>query len=168
VVHNICTRHAQVAGEAHVSDALDAAAHLLSTDLVVVDPPYSSVQYSRFYHVLETMVRGQISTVSGIGRYPPLHERPQSDFSKKSSSHQALSDLIEALSASGATVILTFPDEQCSNGLSGDAVREIVGAYYDAQETTIAQSFSTLGGNNRRRDSRKASNELIILMRPRA
>ncbi len=167
VLHDICTRHAQVAGEAYVSDALDAAIHLSSSDLVVVDPPYSSVQYSRFYHVLETMVRGQLSTVSGIGRYPPLHERPQSDFSKKTSSRRALSNLIETLSSSGATVILTFPDEECSNGLSGDTVREIVGTYYDAEESTVAQRFSTLGGNNRGRDSRKASNELIMLMRPR-
>jgi adenine-specific DNA methylase len=167
VLHDICTRHAQVVGKAFVSDALDAAVHLSSRDLVVVDPPYSSVQYSRFYHVLETMVRGQLSTVNGIGRYPPLHERPQSDFSKKSSSRQALETLIATLCSSGATVILTFPDEECSNGLSGEAVREIVGTYYDSEEKTIAQRFSTLGGNNRKRDSRKASKELLILMKPK-
>ena len=167
VLQDICGRHAQVTGEAHVSDALHMATNLLPTDLVIVDPPYSSVQYSRFYHVLETMVRGKTSTVSGIGRYPPLHERPQSDFSKKSTSRQALDNLVGTLSSSGATVVLTFPDEECSNGLSGDIVREVISAYYNSEETTVAQRFSTLGGNNRKRSSRKESNELIILLRPR-
>jgi adenine-specific DNA-methyltransferase len=166
-LHNICTRYAQTPGEAFVADALDVASDLSPGDLVIVDPPYSSVQYSRFYHVLETVVRGRSSTVNGIGRYPPLHERPQSDFSKKTSSRQALEHLITALSVSGATIILTFPNEQCSNGLSGDIIREVVGAYYNSEEKIVAQTFSTLGGNNHRRDSRKASNELLILLRPK-
>jgi len=166
-LQDICTRHAQTPGQAFVADALDAASELLPSDLVIVDPPYSSVQYSRFYHVLETVARGQCSTVSGIGRYPPREERPQSDFSKKGSSTQALQRLVETLSDSGASVILTFPDEQCSNGLSGDTVKEIVGSYYDAEEKIVAQKFSTLGGNNRKRDSRKASNELLMLLRPK-
>jgi 16S rRNA G966 N2-methylase RsmD len=78
----ICPRHAQIAGNTITGDALVVAQKLNKHDLAFIDPPYSNVQYSRFYHVLETIARGQTQiNVSGIGRYPPLKERPQSKFS---------------------------------------------------------------------------------------
>ena len=132
-----------------------------------MDPPYSAVQYSRFYHVLETMARGECGTVDGVGRYPPIVERPQSDFSKKSTSEGSLRRLIEALAASEATVILTFPEDECSNGLSGETVLGIARSCYETRQTAVVTKFSSLGGNNRGRQSHKSSNELIILMRPR-
>lgn len=165
---NICARHAQVPGKALTADATKIASELDPDDLVIVDPPYSSVQYSRFYHVLETIVRGECGEVSGVGRYPPIEERPQSDFSKKTQSRIALERLVSSLSNSGATVILTFPEEECSNGLSGAIVREVVQNWFDIEQRMIAARFSTLGGNNLGRASRKASNELIILMKPKA
>lgn len=166
-LHDICTRHAHVVGEALTADAMEIAAELEPNDLAIVDPPYSSVQYSRFYHVLETVVRGACGEVSGIGRYPPIEERPQSDFSKKTQSQAALERLVSSLASSGATVILTFPEEECSNGLSGAIVREVVQNWYEIEEKMVTAKFSTLGGNNSRRASRKTSNELIILMKPK-
>ena len=105
--------------------------------------------------------------MSGVGRYPPIEERPQSDFSKKGQSRFALERLLSSLATSGATVILTFPEEECSNGLSGAIIREVVEDWYEIEQKMVAAQFSTLGGNNSRRASRKSSNELIILMRPR-
>ena len=64
-----------------------------------IDPPYSSVQYSRFYHVLETMAKGEKElVVDGVGRYPPLADRPQSHFSNTGQARNALESLIEKLS----------------------------------------------------------------------
>ncbi len=168
VLEDLCGRYAQTAGDAFVADALDVAERARPDDLVIVDPPYSAVQYSRFYHVLETVARGECGMVNGIGRYPPIQERPQSDFSKKGTSREALQRLVESLAASGATVILTFPEDDCSNGLSGEAVLEIARACYETRETAVVTKFSSLGGNNRGRQSHRSSNELIILMRPRA
>ncbi len=168
MLEDLCGRYAQTAGDAFVADALDVAERARPDDLVIVDPPYSAVQYSRFYHVLETVARGECGMVNGIGRYPPIQERPQSDFSKKGTSREALQRLVESLAASGATVILTFPEDDCSNGLSGEAVLEIARACYETRETAVVTKFSSLGGNNRGRQSHRSSNELIILMRPRA
>jgi adenine-specific DNA-methyltransferase len=159
--------HAQVVGEASVGDAFDHVKRLQAGDLVIVDPPYSSVQYSRFYHVLETIARGQCNPVAGTGRYPPIEERPQSDFSKKSTSANALDELIQALSERGTTVILTFPAEDCSNGLSGNAVCEIARTYYDVEEKHVDMRFSTLGGNHSHRAPRKHSKELLLLLKPK-
>lgn len=163
----ICPRHANVIGEAIVADALIAASTLQSDDLVIVDPPYSGVHYSRFYHVLETLARGECEPVSGIGRYPPIADRPQSEFSNKGQSKRALEKLIAALAVVNATVILTFPSGESSNGLSGDVVMQTARKWFSVKEKIINGRFSTLGGNNDYRASRTPSSELVLLMRPK-
>jgi len=164
----ICPQYAKVSGEVFIADAIEFATSLKPSDLVIVDPPYSGVQYSRFYHVLETIARGYCSPVSGAGRYPPMSERPQSDFSKKSQSKLALERLLKTLSTAEATVIFTFPAGECSNGLSGRVVTNTARTWFDVEERLIGGQFSTLGGNNNHRASRKPSNELLLLLRPKA
>lgn len=166
-LRQICPLHASVVGEAVVSDAIELAARLGPTDLVIVDPPYSGVQYSRFYHVLETIAQGRCGPVSGAGRYPPVSERPQSDFSKRSTSRQALSGLFSTLSSVGTIVIFTFPAGECSNGLSGPVVSEIARSWFAVEEEVVEGQFSTLGGNNDHRASRTPSSELLLLLRPK-
>lgn len=160
-------RHAKRAGSAYTADALDVAANLTCDDLAFVDPPYSGVQYSRFYHVLETIAKGRCSAVAGAGRYPPIEERPQSSFCNKSQSLAALQDLIEKLARSGCRVIFTFPAGQCSNGLSGDDVKRVATTRFSIREDRIVGRFSTLGGNNGNRAARHASCELLLLMSPK-
>ncbi len=170
VLAEICPQHAHTLGEAKVADAVKEARRLKPTDLVVVDPPYSGVQYSRFYHVLETLSRGKCGPVSGVGRYPGINERPQSAFSNAGQSKEALTSLLRNLSSSEATVIFTFPEGECSNGLSGDVVTEEAQKYFKIKEKKVVPcKFSTLGGNNKKnkRKSRQDSCELILLMKPK-
>ena len=47
----------QKKGMARTGDAVEEAKGLRESDLAIVDPPYSAAQYSRFYHVLETIAR---------------------------------------------------------------------------------------------------------------
>lgn len=47
---------------------------------VYFDPPYSKLQYSRFYHVLNVLVAYDYPQISGVGRYPPLSSRFSSRF----------------------------------------------------------------------------------------
>jgi hypothetical protein len=164
---DICPRYARITGEALVSDALDVASNLNSDDLVIIDPPYSGVQYSRFYHVLETIARGYCGSVTGIGRYPPIEERPQSDFSKRSRAKAALETLVSLLADAGACAIFTFPAGECSNGLSGEFVIETAKRFFDIDTQMVEGRFSTLGGNNIYRVSRSKSKELLLFMRPR-
>ena len=164
-LRQICPRRANVAGEAAVGDAVSVASILSSSDLVIVDPPYSGVQYSRFYHVLETIARGRASPVMGTGRYPPIKSRPQSSFSRPSQSIQALCTLLENLSRARATVIFTFPAGPSSNGLSGDIVTEISSRFFNVEEQRVIGRFSTLGGNNTNRSARSEAEELVLLMR---
>ena len=160
----LCLRKANVVGHAEVGEAAKLAASLSPTDLVFVDPPYSGVQYSRFYHVLETVARGGAPEVTGVGRYPPLTSRPQSAFSNKG---QALRSLLRNLARTGATVIFTFPAGPASNGLSGSVVIEEARSLFKVEEQRVFGRFSTLGGNNLNRSAREKSEELILVLRSR-
>lgn len=167
ILSDICPRHAKVIGTSLVADAFDVVASLRADDLVIVDPPYSGVHYSRFYHVLETIARGNCGSVTGIGRYPPASDRPQSSFSVASQSRHALEKLLSSLAVTGATVIFTFPAGECSNGLSGRIVSSMARNWYEVEEKLVNGQFSTLGGNNSHRAARTVSSELVLLMQPR-
>lgn len=162
--NDISRRHATVQGKAYCASAEALAKRAEPGDLAFVDPPYSGVQYSRFYHVLETIARGTIDEVFGSGRYPPPDERPASDFSKVTTSRKALGRLLEILSNNGASAIVTFPAGTASNGLSGDMVKEVASNYFRIKEEKVTSRFSTLGGSSKNRSARKDTEELILTL----
>lgn len=163
----ICPLYAKQKGTTLVGDAVDFARQCNRTDFVFVDPPYSAVHYSRFYHVLETIARGKCGEVSGIGRYPPPSERPASAFSRKGEANSAIQELLEALADAQSSVAITFPEGKCSNGLSGIEIAELAKKWFRIDHYGIKSRFSTLGGNNENRNARQVSNELILLLRPK-
>jgi hypothetical protein len=156
-----------VRGKAKVGDAVRIARYLGESDLVFVDPPYSGVHYSRFYHVLETLARGTCGPVSGTGRYPPPSERPKSLFSQKLGAPRAIENLFQALGDRGCTVIVTFPAHECSNGLSGESVAQCAEQHFTIDRRFVKTRFSTLGGNGRNRSARCDSSEMMLVLRPR-
>lgn len=169
----IATEYAQQRGRSTIGNANEAAAQLNDRDLVFIDPPYSGVHYSRFYHVLETISRGECGEVSGVGRYPATVLRPKSRYSLKTESNHALDELFSIVALRGAKAILTFPDHECSNGLSGELVREFAQKYFRVKERSVASVFSTLGGTkdlaheNSGRAARHHARELMLVLRPR-
>lgn len=160
--------HAKRKGKAKAADANSVALTLGSRDLVFIDPPYSGVHYSRFYHVLETLARGRHEEVDGTGRYPKPDRRPRSQYSVKRESSSALEELLGRISSRGASAILTFPNAVCSNGLSGQLVREIAQRHFLVEEKLVESRFSTLGGTSgaNHRPARQDVGELILLLRP--
>jgi len=163
VLKEISGRHAKIIGKAVVADAMNIASRLKKDDLVVIDPPYSGVQYSRFYHVLETIATGKCGPVSGVGRYPSIKKRPQSPFSNKGQSKEALEKLLHRIALRGSKVIFTFPAGEASNGLSGSLVEKTASQWFNV----INNRFSTLGGNNNNRLARQRSKELILSLTPK-
>jgi adenine-specific DNA-methyltransferase len=164
---NICPRHAHRAGHGMISDAKALAEQLSHDDLAFIDPPYSGVHYSRFYHVLETIARGNTVSVSGVGRYPDPKQRPKSDFSVKSKSKVALDNLLSVLSEKKVRTIVTFPQEETSNGLSGSIVQTVAEKYFDVSKKIVNGRFSTLGGNLENRKARIPAYEIILVLSPR-
>jgi adenine-specific DNA-methyltransferase len=163
----LSSQHAKHKGSATVADANEAAKLVNDEDVVFVDPPYSGVHYSRFYHVLETIARGTSSEVSGVGRYPPPSERPRSKYSLRSEAREAISDLLQSVAEKGATAIVTFPDKKCSNGISSYLLRKISSEHFRKVEQKVVRGrFSTLGGDGEHRDARQPSAELVLILRP--
>ena len=179
VVTEICTAfwqrapmHASICGKATVGDANVMTKEIHTGDLVFLDPPYSAVQYSRFYHVLESIANGVPIQVCGAGRYPPDTARPRSKYSVKSESGAAIEDLLERIAGRGASALLTFPDHDCSNGLSGNAVAAIARKYFTVRAKQVENRFSTLGGTKsgdvlgNGRLPRQYASETIFVLKP--
>lgn len=163
-------RYARVAGATLVADAANVVSCLTPGDLVFIDPPYSGVQYSRFYHVLETIARGSCGPVSGVGRYPDQSERPKSAYSNSGEVKEELENLMKKIAEKGSSVIFTFPLKKCSNGLSGVTVRKVAAKYFEIKEEKIHGEFSTLGGNNKdgNRPHKQKSKELLLYLKPKS
>jgi adenine-specific DNA methylase len=159
-------------GSAKKIDANVVAKSLRKTDLVFIDPPYSGVHYSRFYHVLETLALGKSELVSGVGRYPSPKRRPHSQYSIQSGAQIAFENLMKVISSRGSRAIVTFPNHKCSNGLSGYAVQKIAAKHFRVKRKSVASKFSSLGGtsdargNQAGRDARRETRELILVLTP--
>ena len=172
-LRSLAPQFARRLGNAEVGNANKVAESLREGDVAFIDPPYSGVHYSRFYHVLETVVLGKCKSVSGVGRYPDPEYRPRSKYSTKTESAEALDDLLKTVSSKGAQAILTFPDHECSNGLSGEMVRDIARTYFAIREMCVKSRFSTLGGPSANgmedsgRKARRNADELILVLDPK-
>jgi adenine-specific DNA-methyltransferase len=164
--NEICDQHARIIGTALVADAVEHTQELKEGDLVFIDPPYSEVQYSRFYHVLEGIAIGTVNEVFGVGRYTSIEDRPQSHFSQKLPAVEALNNLMIGVATGGAEAIVTFPQGNASNGLSGRIVEEISAQYFRVAKRSIKSTFSTLGGNGATREARQGATELILYLKP--
>lgn len=164
IIEGMSIRHSNNIGFAEVTEANTLLDKLEEGDLVFLDPPYSGVHYSRFYHVLETISMNCWMNVSGNGRYPAPKHRPKSDYSLKGKSKNALDTLFNKISSKKSNAIITFPTSNCSNGLSGDIVKSIAKKYFRVKKEVVKGRFSTLGGNNSNRPARQKSSELILLL----
>lgn len=78
---------------------------------IYLDPPYSKLQYSRYYHVLNTLVSYNYPTSIGIGRYPPLSERFSSRFEYRArAAEREFEEVFARCSAAKLHVMLSYAD----------------------------------------------------------
>ena len=162
----LCRRHAVKKGNAYPADANEVALELKEGDVAFLDPPYSSVHYSRFYHVLESIARGHVGEVSGAGRYPDPEMRPSSDYSIPTRSEGAIRQLLDRIADAGATAIITFPAAPTSNRLSGAQIAELARKRFRIAKKRVLSRFSTLGGDHKHRGARHDTEELILTLKP--
>jgi adenine-specific DNA-methyltransferase len=130
--------------------------------VIYADPPYTDDQYSRFYHVLETLCLYDYPRVTGVGLYRP--NRFQTSFSHKAKSAGALSTLIESSAKTGADLILSYP----TNGLAvqaGASVRSLLKTHFRRVEVSrsMQHEHSTFGAS--KGAAKAPATELIYLAR---
>ena len=74
-------------------------------DVLYLDPPYNSRQYSRFYHVLENLSSWQKPKLFGTARKPEASSDTTSTYCK-TAAYQKLKELIE--SADARVIVLSY------------------------------------------------------------
>lgn len=83
-------------------------------DLYYLDPPYTAQQYSRFYHVLETIATGALPSLAPgpitSGLYPA--GRYKSAFSSRRRAGPALAAILERVAAEEAAAIISYSASQ--------------------------------------------------------
>lgn len=125
-------------------DFVQALPEMVEGELIIyADPPYSRAQYSRYYHVLETLVLYDYPNVSGKGRYRP--DRFNTDFSRSAKVESAMYDLIAMSAQTGAPLLLSYP----RNGLMNrDELLVCLGEHYPTVSVAagVPLLHSTLGG----------------------
>lgn len=76
---------------------------------VYVDPPYSRLQYSRYYHVFDTLLRYDYPACQGEGRTSEKEKRFSSNFDcREPTAIDEFRDLFRAVSAIRATLFLSY------------------------------------------------------------
>lgn len=114
--------------------------------VVYADPPYTSDQYSRFYHLLETIVLYDYPEITGKGRYRV--GRASSSFSLSSQVKTAFEMLIEKTALLEASLVLSYPKTGLLEG-SSEVIPEIMRKYFGKVDdpVEIDHVHSTLGAS---------------------
>ena len=76
--------------------------------VIYADPPYTDDQYSRYYHLYETLLLYDYPLSLGIGRYRP--DRFRSQYSLKTQVREAMTSLISNCSKLGTRLVLSYPE----------------------------------------------------------
>lgn len=112
--------------EIYREDANELAKKVVA-DVAFVDPPYNSRQYSRFYHVMETITKWDKPELVGIAMKPP--EENMSNYCR-SSAPRVFAELIESLNVKYIVVTYnnTYDSKSSSsrNKITLEQIKEIL------------------------------------------
>jgi adenine-specific DNA-methyltransferase len=112
--------------------------------VIYADPPYSRAQYSRYYHVLETLVLYDYPACDSKGRY--RDSRFQTDFSRKLGVIGAMKAFVGAAAQTGAPLYISYPRNGLLQKAGGDLRDILRDKYTSVKLTAHPLSHSTLGG----------------------
>ncbi|MEV7873181.1 hypothetical protein [Microbacterium sp. NPDC089188] len=162
--------------EARTIDALSVTAGTLrerDTAVVYADPPYTAQQYSRFYHVLDTLISGQsapLQTVRGKtlrGLYP--EGRYSSPFCSRVQAPAAFERLTDTAHAGGASLMLSYSTSGQRSGnqrtVTESELIRIVSERYGAARVSVIPleyGYRQFNAVNRRGDRDTAEEVLIV------
>ena len=124
---------------AHLGDAADVARALGAVDLLYVDPPYNSRQYSGYYHVPEIIARGWFDEVPALGGKTGLPVRGASR-SAWCDPRRALPSLEALLAATGAKHVLVSYNSE-GHIAEGALRRTLEEASVDGRVRRFARSY---------------------------
>jgi adenine-specific DNA-methyltransferase len=131
--------------------------------VVYADPPYTADHYSRYYHILETLVMYDYPTCAGEGRYRP--DRFATPFSIKTKLVESLDVFVKGCRNIGADLVLSYPNNGLLEATEANMI-EILKKHYRRVQIvhSINYQHSTMGAS--KGASKNDVKELIYLARP--
>ena len=142
-------------------DFRDCLKEIPERTTVYADPPYCFVHYSRFYHVIETLVRYDYPTVAYKGRY--REDRHQSPFCIKTQVKKAFKDMFDLINIKNSSLVLSYSNTGMVTleeilTLANESFLE----NYQIKVLSEDYSHSTMG---RKDDKSREVQELLILVK---
>lgn len=114
--------------------------------VIYADPPYTDDQYSRYYHVWETLVKYDYPMSSGEGRYRPA--RFQTPFSRVTEVKWAFGQLFKRTAALGADLVLSYPEDGLLKRIGCEMTDLLKDSFSSVSVAArLAHSHSTMGAS---------------------
>lgn len=140
-----------------------SSGRLESVGAVYADPPYTKDQYSRYYHLYETLYRYDFPDSTGAGRY--RSDRFTSAFSLASEVESAFWRLLEGVARLGAPLVLSYPARSLLSR-RGVEIRDLIASFFRLErETVLDYRHSTMGASQGR--SHLSAQEQLFVCLPR-
>ena len=118
----------------------------VSADIAFVDPPYNSRQYSRFYHLLETIVKWDSPQLYGVAMKPK--EENMSDYCR-TAAPVVFKDLVENLNTKYIAVTYnntyTSKSSSSKNKISLEEITDILSGVGTTTISEIQHNFFNAG-----------------------
>lgn len=120
--------------------------------VIYADPPYTRDQYSRYYHLLDTLILYDYPEILSKGQYRA--DRYSSRFSIKTNVHEAFNELVAAAAKLKSPIIISYPEK----GLLPDArgfLTSLLQSHYPKSgiAAEISHHHSSLGASKGREKS---------------
>ena len=126
----------------HVDMFRDKEEQLKSVKVIYADPPYTPAQYSRFYHVLETLVRYDYPECQFVGRY--RKDRERSDFCRYGGYKREFEQLVDLASQFSPNLAISYSNNGMFERIS--ELEDIVGSYFNShRKITFSYHHSRQG-----------------------
>jgi len=144
-----------------VFDLLESA-EMDCVSMVYADPPYTKDQYSRFYHVYETMYMYDFPDSVGAGRY--RSDRFHTTFSALGTVRASFSDLVSRLAERGKPLVLSYPSHGALQRAHVSLSHLLRKHYHVARNFEIMMHHSTLGASSG--ENQKLTREKVYVCIP--
>ena len=157
------TKHWRSKNVVTSADALDVAKHLSRYDVgaVYADPPYTRDQYSRFYHVYETLHLYDYPSSTGAGRY--RSDRFVTPFSHVTTAKESFEKLFDLIAKAQIPLVLSYPAKGLLEIRDGPVCDLLGDRFSSVTNTRIDHYHSTLGASNGQRSKPTRENLYVCI-----
>ncbi|WP_223788953.1 DNA adenine methylase [Marinicella meishanensis] len=130
--------------------------------IVYADPPYTNDQYSRYYHVFETLLLYNFPDSTGCGRYP--EGRFSSPFCLKTKIVNAFEQLFCGVFDHSIPLVLSYPSDGLLSKVGVDVVEFANDMFAKVEVIENQISHSTMGAS--KGSQKKSAVEYILTCHP--